>query len=500
MSTVIEMKNITKTFQKIVANENCNISIKHGTIHSILGENGAGKSTLMNVLFGMYQPDSGKIIINGKEEQICNTGDAFRLGLGMVHQHFMLIDNMTVLQNIILGQEKGRFKLNYKESYKEVERIIKEYKLEVDLDAKVEDLSVGLKQRVEIIKTLYRGANIIVLDEPTAVLTPQESKNLMEILKNMRKMGKTIIFITHKLNETMEVADCATVLRNGKTIATVAIKDTDIHQLACYMVGGEISLDLEKEPCNKKDILLDIKDIQLMEHAQNSVSLQVYGGEIVGIAGVDGNGQLELEETIMGLRKVKSGSINFKGKEILNSKTLNIKKAGIGHIPSDRYMRAILPKMTLSENYLLGFQDNEKYKNKGFIKYKKLQKDTEDMIENFNVRCSGPEQKIGNLSGGNQQKVVLSREVSDEYELVIAAQPGRGLDIGAVQFIHQQFLKLRSEGKAVLLISADLEEIQKLSDRIAVMYKGEILDCRPADKFTTEEIGLLMAGKSVEER
>ncbi|WP_312645562.1 ABC transporter ATP-binding protein [Hydrogenoanaerobacterium sp.] len=499
MPTAIEMRNVTKTFHKVVANDNCNLSIEQGEIHSILGENGAGKSTLMNVLFGMYRPDSGTVLINGKEQVIRNTGDAFRLGLGMVHQHFMLVENMTVLQNIILGQEKGRFKIDYKTSHAEVEEIVRQYGLELDLNARVDEISVGLKQRVEIVKTLYRGADIIVLDEPTAVLTPQESDKLMVILKNMRKMGKTIIFITHKLKETMEVADRATILRDGRTISTVEIAKTNVNELAAHMVGREVNFDIGKAPCQPGKTMLDIRDLKLLNSTDKTVSFQVRSGEIIGVAGVDGNGQLELEESIMGLRPIKRGSIRFQERELIGQKTLNIKELGIGHIPSDRYQRAILPKMSLSENYLLGFQDKPEFKKKGFVNYKKLKAVTARMLEQFNVKCSGIEQKIGQLSGGNQQKVVLGREVEDCYKLVLAAQPGRGLDIGAVQFIHNQFLRLRSEGKAVLLISADLEEIQKLSDRIAVLYKGELMEFKPAEEYTTEEIGLLMAGKRMEE-
>lgn len=499
MSTGIEMRNITKTFNKVTANDACNLSIEKGEIHSILGENGAGKTTLMNVLFGMYQPDSGNILINGKETTIRNTGDAFQHGMGMVHQHFMLIDNMTVLQNIILGQEKGRFKLDYKASYAEVEKIVNQYGLQLDLNANINDISVGLKQRVEIVKTLYRGADMIVLDEPTAVLTPQESDMLMKILKNMRELGKTIIFITHKLKETMEVADRATILRDGKTIATVNIKDTTMRDLATHMVGRDVNFEIEKAACNAGDAMLEIKDLKLLKTTDKTVSLTVRSGEILGVAGVDGNGQLELEEAIMGLAPIKGGSIWMDGKPLANQSTLAIKQMGVGHIPSDRYRHAILPKMSLSDNFLLGFQEKPTYRKRIFVNYKALDSDTSGMIQKFHVKCAGTEQKMADLSGGNQQKVVLGREVSPCYRMVVAAQPGRGLDIGAVEFIHNQFLRLRSEGKAVLLISADLEEIQKISDRIAVLYKGELMGCKPAAEYTVEELGLLMAGKKAED-
>ncbi|MDR0562064.1 MAG: ABC transporter ATP-binding protein [Spirochaetaceae bacterium] len=495
MNPIIQMTGITKRFGPVTANSLCDLSVNEGEIHCLLGENGAGKTTLMNILFGMYRPDSGTIYINGEKCLIRNTGDAFHRGLGMIHQHFMLIPNMTVLQNIILGQETGSFKLNYGESRRRTREITGKYGLDLELDAKVEDISVGMKQRVEIVKTLYRGANVLVLDEPTAVLTPQESNSLMHILLDMKRQGKTIIFITHKLNETMQVADRATILRDGSVTGTVKISETNIRSLAGHMVGREILFELKKEPFRPGKPLLEIERLKLLPNAKGTVSLSVREGEILGIAGVDGNGQMELEEMIMGLRQKLSGVIRLNGHEIGNRSPLSIRRGGIGYIPSDRHHRAILPGLSLSENFLLGFQSEKKYARHGFIRETKLAQDTGKSIETFAVKTSGARQNIADLSGGNQQKLVLGREVSPEYRLILAAQPGRGLDIGAVEYIHTQFLRLRSENKGILLISADLEEIMKMSDRIAVIYKGELMDCKEASRYTIEELGLLMAGK-----
>lgn len=499
MPPVIQISAISKRFGTVLANDCCDLTVEAGEIHSLLGENGAGKTTLMNILFGMYRADSGTIQINGKECVIHNTGDAFRHGLGMVHQHFMLVNTMTVLQNIILGQEIGRFKLNYRESRRQVEEIVEKFGLELDLNANVEELPVGMKQRVEIIKTLYRGANVLVLDEPTAVLTPQESDSLMRILLDMKKQGKTIIFITHKLNETMQIADRATILRDGKVTATINVAETNIRALAAYMVGREVFFELDKAPCQPGNVLLEIENLRLLPQAKGTVNLTVRQGEILGIAGVDGNGQLELEEMIMGLRPRLSGNLRIGGEEIAKTKPLTIRHKGVGYIASDRFRRAILPGLPVAENFLLGFQSGKKYVSRGFINKKKLFHDTMQSVADFAVKTTGVFQNISDLSGGNQQKLVLGREVAPEYQLVVAAQPGRGLDIGAVEYIHNQFLRLRAEGKGVLLISADLEEIQKMSDRIAVIYKGEIMECKDASRYTLEELGLLMAGKKPRE-
>jgi simple sugar transport system ATP-binding protein len=499
MGAIIEMTDITKRFASVTANNRCSLSVEEGEIHCLLGENGAGKTTLMNILFGMHRADSGTIKVKGEERVIHNTGDAFRCGLGMVHQHFMLISNMTALQNIVLGQEIGSFHLNYHESRRQIKEIAEKFGLDLKLDARIEEISVGMKQRVEIVKTLYRGAEVLVLDEPTAVLTPQESSSLMKILLDMKKQGKTIIFITHKLNETMQIADRATILRDGKVAATVQIADTDIRQIAGFMVGRDIIFDMKKDPAAPGEAVLEIENLKLLPHAKGTVSLRVRRGEILGIAGVDGNGQLELEEMIMGLRPRLQGKICAAGTEVPDQKPLAMRRLGLGYIPSDRMNRALLPDLSLAENMLLGVQSEKTYiKKRLFIDIKKLLHATRRVIDSFAVKTAGAHQKIGDLSGGNQQKMILGREVASSYQLILAAQPGRGLDISAVENIHTHFLRLRSEGKGILLISADLEEIIQISDRIAVLYKGELMDCKDAAAYTVEELGLLMAGKRVD--
>ncbi|MDF2472955.1 MAG: transporter related protein [Anaerocolumna sp.] len=491
----VELKEITKRFSGFIANDHINLSVKRGEIHSLLGENGAGKTTLMKILLGLYSADEGSLWIDGKEVHITNPRIAFQLGIGMVHQHFMLVNNLSVLENIILGQEPGNVSLDMKKSYKIVQELSTKYNFALDLNAKVEDLSVGMKQRVEILKILYRGADIIILDEPTAVLTPQEADKLMKILHDMKQQGKTIIFITHKLNETMEVADRITVLRNGKNVITVNKEDTTPEELAKFMVGRDICFTIEKSKKKRGKPILSIENVKLLPQASDTVSLSVHEGEIVGIAGVEGNGQRELEEIILGLRKYKNGTISLLGVNI-NSMTTKVRKdLGIGYIPSDRHKRAMLSNFTIADNYLLGYHFRAPFSSKGILKKREVEKHSKDMIECFQIKVSGLHQSIGSLSGGNQQKVIVSREVSQNPHLIIAAQPTRGLDIGAIEYIHNQLLRLRDEGKAILLISAELTEILKLSDRIGVLYKGELMELKETDEYAEGEIGLLMAGR-----
>jgi simple sugar transport system ATP-binding protein len=491
----VELKEITKRFSGFIANDHINLSVKRGEIHSLLGENGAGKTTLMKILLGLYSADEGSLWIDGKEVHITNPRIAFQLGIGMVHQHFMLVNNLSVLENIILGQEPGNVSLDLKKSYKIVQELSTKYNFALDLNAKVEELSVGMKQRVEILKILYRGADIIILDEPTAVLTPQEADQLMKILHDMKLQGKTIIFITHKLNETMEVADRITVLRNGKNVITVNKEDTTPEELAKFMVGRDICFTIEKSKKKRGKPILSIENVKLLPQASDTVSLSVHEGEILGIAGVEGNGQRELEEIILGLRKYKNGMISLLGTNI-NSMTTKVRKdLGIGYIPSDRHKRAMLSNFTIVDNYLLGYHFRAPFSSKGILKKREVEKHSKDMIECFQIKVSGLHQSIGSLSGGNQQKVIVSREVSQNPHLIIAAQPTRGLDIGAIEYIHNQLLRLRDEGKAILLISAELSEILKLSDRIGVLYKGELMELKETDVYAEGEIGLLMAGR-----
>lgn len=495
MSLAIEMKDITKKFPGVIANNKVNLNIKSNEIHSLLGENGAGKTTLMNMLFGIYEPDEGSIFIKGQAANIKNPKAALDLGIGMVHQHFMLVNRMTVLENIILGYEHGKLILDMNKSYEVIHELSKKFKFNLELNKKVEDLSVGLKQRVEILKTLYRGADIIILDEPTAVLTPTEVDELFVILNELKKNGKTIIFITHKLNETMEVADRITVLRDGKNIKTLSKKETNEEELAMLMVGREINFNLKKEDYKPGNAMVSLKDVKLIDKAKKPLNFEIHEGEILGIAGVEGNGQLELEEMLMGLKTVKSGNIYLNGKDITKISTKKRKLLGLGYIPSDRHKRAMLGNFSVEENFLLGFHFHPPFFKRGMLQKKIIKKHSDEMIEKFDIKTPSAEQKIKFLSGGNQQKVILSREISQNPIFVLAAQPTRGLDIGAIEYIHGILLHLRNQGKAVLLISADLNEVMKISDRIAVMYEGEIKAIKPAEEYTYEEFGLLMAGK-----
>lgn len=497
MPFAIEMKNITKKFPGVLANDQINFNVEKGEIHSLLGENGAGKTTLMNVLFGLYKPEEGEIFLEGKKVDIKNPKQALKKGLGMVHQHFMLINRMTVLENIILGMG-DQLALNKKEHKRSINQLAEKYDFAIDIDEKIENLSVGMKQRVEILKTLYRGTEIIIFDEPTAVLTPGEVEELYNILNLLREQGKTVIFITHKLNETMEIADRITVLRNGKKVSTLKKEETNTNKLAQLMVGREVDFEVEieeKEPGNE---ILKIKNLKLLSDKDKTINLRVQQGEIVGVAGVEGNGQLELEEMIMGLKKVEKGYIALNNKEITDSSTKERKKTGIAYIPSDRHNRAILKNFTIRENMMLGYHYEPPFCKNHIIQADILKKHSEKIISDYNIKTTDTGQLLKNLSGGNQQKVVLGREVSQKPEFVLAAQPTRGLDIGAIEYIHNLLLDLRDDNKGILLISADLNEIIKLSDRIAVLYEGQIMGSKDKKDFTREEIGMLMAGEMVE--
>ena len=498
MEPAIQMKGITKKFPGgVIANDHVDFLLQHQEIHCLLGENGSGKTTLMNALFGLYKIEEGIIEMDGKPVHMNNPKAALDAGLGMVHQHFMLVNRMSVLENIILGHELGNVIIDMKRNYRAVEELSKKYGFGLDLNARVEDLSVGMRQRVEILKTLYRGAEVIILDEPTAVLTPPEVDELFIILRELKEKGKSIIFITHKLNETIEIADHITVLRKGKNVISMDKKQATPELLAKYMVGRDVNFNLEKLPPKLGERVLDIKDLQLFSKAKETISFDVHAGEIVGIAGVEGNGQLELEELLMGFRKNNHGNILLSGTDITEYSTKSRKRMGIGYIPSDRHKRAMMENMTLWENTLLGYQSSKEYSKRGIIKKGFLKEHCNSLIKKFNIKAENSDEKIKALSGGNQQKVILAREVSHEPVLLIAAQPIRGLDIGAIEYIHRLLVELRDEGKAILLISAELSEIMKLSDRIAVFYEGEIRAFREAKSFDREEIGLLMAGKEM---
>lgn len=494
----IRMVGIVKCFGPVRANDGIDLTVKRQEIHCLLGENGTGKSTLMNILFGLYHPDAGEIYINEKKASITNPNDAYELGIGMVHQHFMLVNQLTVLENIIMGKEAGGLFLDRKENQKKVAELVDRFGFKIDLEEKVEKLSVGLKQRVEILKTLYRGADIIILDEPTAVLTPQEVDELFKILRQLVESGKTIIFITHKLNETMALSDKITVIRKGKVVFRCDTNDTNEKELATQMVGRQVESVVSKKDREAGEVVLELKDVRLHGRAANTVSLAVRAGEILGIAGVDGNGQLELEEMIVGNRSVPEGSILINGVPIQHMSVKERKDMGMGYIPSDRHKNAMVADFSITENFLLGYQDKPEYCRKGFINYERLKEDAKREVEAFEIKVAGVDQAIGQLSGGNQQKVILGREISHDPKLMVVAQPVRGLDIGAIERVHRTLLQLKEQGKAILLISAELSEVMNLSDRIAVCYEGEISAQFENGEYTKEEIGLFMAGKKQE--
>jgi general nucleoside transport system ATP-binding protein len=499
MEYVVEMLNIRKEFPGIVANDNITLQVRKGEIHALLGENGAGKSTLMNILFGLYQPDQGEIRVNGKPVKITDPNVANRLGIGMVHQHFMLVQNFTVTENIILGSEPTKNgKIDIQHAAKEIEELSKKYGLAVDPYAKIEDISVGMQQRVEILKTLYRGAEILIFDEPTAALTPQEIKELIQIMKRLIQEGKSIILITHKLKEIMEVCDRCTVIRKGKGIGTVNVAETNPDELASLMVGREVQFKTQKaEPKPGKEVLIienlvvhDARNIPVV----NGLNLTVRAGEIVGIAGVDGNGQTELIEAITGLRKVKSGSIYLNGNDITNLPTRKITEMGVGHIPQDRHKHGLVLDFTIGENIVLQTYYKEPFSKSGILNYQKIYDKAKKLIQEYDVRTPSEITPARALSGGNQQKAIIAREVDRSPDLLIAAQPTRGLDVGAIEFIHKKLIEERDKGKAVLLVSLELDEVMNVSDRIAVIYEGKIVGVVDPKTTDEQELGLLMAG------
>jgi len=498
------MLNIRKVFGNFVANDNITLQLKKGEIHALLGENGAGKSTLMNVLFGLYQPDGGEIRVKGKKVNIANPNVANDLGIGMVHQHFMLVDTFTVTENIILGSEptKGG-QIDIERAEREVRELSERYGLAVDPKAKIADISVGMQQRVEILKTLYRGADILIFDEPTAVLTPQEIQELIQIMKALVREGKSIILITHKLKEIMEVCDRVTVIRRGKGIGTLNVSETNPNELAALMVGREVHFKTEKQPPKVGKPVLEIEDLVVKDSRGITVvdhlHLTVHAGEIVGIAGVDGNGQTELIEAITGLMKSESGSIRLNGKEIRNLTPRQITETGVGHIPQDRHKHGLVLDFPIGENMVLQTYYKEPYSKRGILNFKAIYDKARQLIQEFDVRTPDEYTKARALSGGNQQKAIIGREVDRDPDLLIAAQPTRGLDVGAIEFIHKRLIEQRDKGKAVLLVSFELDEIMNVSDRIAVIYEGKIVAIVDPKETTEQELGLLMAGSKRKE-
>ena len=505
MEYVVEMLNIRKEFPGIVANDNITLQLKEGEIHALLGENGAGKSTLMGMLFGMYKPDRGCIKVRGKEVKISNPNVANDLGIGMVHQHFKLVDNFTVTENIILGCEPRKgLTVDIKTAAKKIEELSKQYGLNVDPYAKIENISVGMQQRVEILKMLYRNANVLIFDEPTAVLTPSEIDELISIMKNMTKEGKSIILITHKLKEIKEAANRCTVIRRGNYIGTVDVKDTTEADMAKMMVGREVSFKVEKTEAKPKDIVVKIEDLCVNNNKKvlglKNFSLDIRAGEIVGIAGVEGNGQTELVEALTGMRSVESGNIIFKGRNIVKDSIRERIDDGMAHIPEDRHKRGLILDYTMEDNMVLKAYKKKPFSNKGLINRAKISEYAQKIIETFDVRSGEGGKSIArSLSGGNQQKGVIGREIESNPDFLIAVQPTRGLDVGSIEYIHKRLVEQRDLGKAVLLVSLELDEVLNVSDRIAVVNNGELVGIVNASETNENEVGLMMAGIKKEE-
>ena len=499
---VIEMREITKIFGEFVANDKINLELRKGEIHALLGENGAGKSTLMNMLAGLLEPTSGEIVVNGKSEKLDSPSKAASLGIGMVHQHFMLVEAFTVAENIILGSEvTNKGVLDLKKANADILELSERYGLAVDPTAKVEDISVGAQQRVEILKTLYRGADILIFDEPTAVLTPAEIFELMGIMKTLVKEGKSIILITHKLDEIRAVADRVTVIRRGKSIQTVGIEGATNKDLAEMMVGRSVSFVTEKEEAQPKEVVLAISDLVVNENrgvpAVKELSLDVRAGEIVGIAGIDGNGQSELIQAITGLRKVKSGSIKIKGQEVVGFSPRKITEMNVSHVPEDRHRDGLVLEMMLSENIALQTYYKEPLSKNGVLNYNQINSYARKLMEEFDVRAANEIVPASALSGGNQQKAIIAREVDRNPDLLIVSQPTRGLDVGAIEYIHKRLISERDKGKAVLVVSFELDEILNLSDRIAVIHDGKIQGIVKPSETNKQELGILMAGGEI---
>ena len=501
----VVMKGIVKRFPGVLANDHVDLFVKKGEIHAIVGENGAGKSTLMNQLYGLLKPDEGEIYIFGKKMDLKGPRDAIANGIGMVHQHFMLVDNLTVAENVVLGSETTRsgFLFDLNEARRKVKEISEKYGLIVDVDAKIEDIPVGMQQRVEILKTLYRGAEILIFDEPTAVLTPQETEELFEVMRRLKEAGKTMIFISHKLNEVMEISDNITVMRLGKVTANLKTSETNEVEIARAMVGREVVLRIEKPPHKPKEVVFETENLWVKDNrgldAVRGVSLKVRAGEIVGIAGVAGNGQTELVEAITGLRKIEKGKVTLLGHDVTGYDPRKLRDMGVAHIPEDRLKHGLIVQYPAYYNMILGQQWWQPYSSRGFLNHPVIYENAKTLFEEFDVRPRNINMFGGNFSGGNQQKLVVAREINAKPRFMVVAQPTRGLDVGAIEFIHKTLLKMREQDVAILMISMELEEIFSLSDRILVMYEGEIMgEVRP-EETTVEEVGLMMAGKKLEE-
>lgn len=505
MTTAVHLDGITKRFPGVLANDDVDLEVERGTVHALLGENGAGKTTLMNILYGLYEPTSGRIVIDGNERSFESPGDAIDAGIGMIHQHFMLVDPMTVTENVTLGIEPrkwGGLAIDREQARQDVVTLCERYGLTADPDARIEDVSVGVQQRVEILKALYRGTEILILDEPTAVLTPQEVDDLFEIFEELTEQGKTIIFITHKLSEAMHAADEITVLRDGRNVGTVAGDEPSREDLAEMMVGREVLMEIEPSPNEPGDDVLSVDGLTVNDdrgvEAVSEVSFSIQAGEVYGIAGVDGNGQAELVEALTGLRQPEDGTVAFAGQDVTTESRRERIARGMAYIPEDRQERGLVMDFDLVGNALLGSQHSEPFASGGRIDWTHTREHTEEIIDEYDVVPPNPDAEAVSFSGGNQQKFIVGREFARDPSLVVATHPTRGVDIGSTEFIHDQLLELREKGSAVLLVSSKLEEVQGLSDRLAVMYEGEIMDTVDPVSVTDEDIGLLMAGTQLD--
>jgi general nucleoside transport system ATP-binding protein len=500
MAPILQLKGITKQFPGVLANDHINLSLNKGEILALLGENGAGKTTLMNILYGLYQPDEGEILVNDKKIMITSPTDAIKAGIGMVHQHFMLIPVFTVTENVMLGAEPVKFGglLDRSKSAAKIRDISTQYKLEVNPDDYVKDLPVGVQQRVEIIKLLYRDAEILIFDEPTAVLTPQEADELFGIMRSLVKQGKSIIFITHKLREVIEVADRIMVIRRGAVVGEADPKTAKPNELAELMVGREVNLAVEKKVKKPGEVVLSVKDLvvtdQLKQIVVDHVSFEVHAGQVLGVAGVQGNGQTELVEALTGLRKALSGQVLFSGEEIANASPRKITELGAAHVPEDRQADGLVLPFPVAENLVLCTYYQEPYAKGVTLQFDKIFENSEKLVKDFDIRTPSSLTAVGTLSGGNQQKVIIARELSRPIKLLVASQPTRGLDVGSIEYIHKRIIQKRDEGCAVLMVSPELDEIIELSDRIAVMFRGKVIAIVSAEDVTKETLGLLMAG------
>lgn len=505
MTPILQLKGITKQFPGVLANDHIDLTLNKGEILALLGENGAGKTTLMNILYGLYQPDEGEILIDGKQLIVDSPTDAIKAGIGMVHQHFMLIPVFTVTENVMLGDETIKYG-DFLDRQRAADRIIKiseTYNLAVDPNDYIRDLPVGVQQRVEIIKLLFREAEILIFDEPTAVLTPQEADELFSIMRSLAEQGKSIIFITHKLREVLAIADRIMVIRRGAMVGETTPEEADKNSLAAMMVGRAVDLEVDKTDKEPGDLILSIKDLVVADKFQNivvdNVSLDVHAGEIVGVAGVQGNGQTEFVEAITGLRKSAEGTITLLGEDVTKATPRQITEMGVAHVPEDRQIDGLVLPFPVAENLVLCTYYKEPFSKGVILQYKTILEHAEKLIEDFDIRTPSPLTPVSSLSGGNQQKVIIARELSRPIQLLVASQPTRGLDVGSIEYIHKRIVQKRDEGSAVLLISPELDEIMELSDRIVVMYRGKIIANLPNKDVTKEQVGLLMAGVTPEE-